>query len=370
MNKRILGILLKKEFTILKRNTLIVRIIVMLPIMVMLIIPLVANMDIKNAEVVIVDNDGSELSRQVRSDIDASERLSVVAVCDRYDIAMSYVEAGKADVIVTIPRNFEADMDQGVNPKIHIAANGVNATKGILGGQYAANTIVTLFGTKNIASAPASDWSYSSVISNRYNPTLDFRLFMIPGLMVMLVIIICGFMPALNLVGEKESGTIEAINVTPVGKFTFVLSKLIPYWVAGLLVVSIGMIIATIVYGLSPMGNIGTIFLAAILFSLVMSGIGVTIANLSGTILQSIFMMFAIIIIFQLMSGLFTPIASMPIWAQCVTYAVPPRYFIEIMRAVYLKGATIGDLGFQFIALTCFAALFCLLGTITYKKQE
>ena len=129
------------------------------------------------------------------------------------------------------------------------------------------------------------------------------------------------------------------------------------------------MLIGWLVYGLVPEGNIVNIYLAAILFSLVMSGLGVFIANRSATILQSIFMMFAFIIIFQLMSGLFTPIASMPRWAQCITYAIPPRYFIEIMRSVYLKGATVTDLWVQYAALSGFAVLFSLAAAMTYRKR-
>ena len=187
--------------------------------------------------------------------------------------------------------------------------------------------------------------------------------------MVVLLIIICGFLPTLNLVSEKETGTIEAMNVTPVGRLEFVLSKLIPYWVVGILVVTVGMLIGWLVYGLVPEGNIANIYLAAILFSLVMSGLGVSIANQSTTILQSIFVMFAFIVIFQLMGGLFTPIASMPRWAQCITYAIPPRYFIEIMRSVYLKGATVADLWGQYAALSGFAILFCLVAAMTYRKR-
>ena len=218
---------------------------------------------------------------------------------------------------------------------VDIESNGVNATKGMLGARYVSQSVIeTLrqWQTENGLSAISSEPS----VINRYNPTLDFRNYMIPALMVVLLIIICGFLPALNLVSEKEEGTLDAMNVTPVSRLTFVLSKLIPFWIIGLIVVTVGMLVGWLVYGLVPEGNIGAIYLATILFSLVMSGLGVSIANQSATMLQSIFVMFAFIMIFQLMSGLFTPIGSMPPWAQAITYAIPPRYFIEIMRAVYL----------------------------------
>lgn len=368
MNVKTLKILLKKEVSLLKRNPLIPRLIVAMPVLVMLIIPLVATLEVKNVGVAVVDNDRTELSRRMVADMEASEYLSVAGCYSSYDEAFRQIEAGEADAIVTIPKDYLKDLTNGKRPELDLKANGVNATKGTLGTQYAtmsvANT-VSRWQMEQGISVPLPE----SAALNLYNPTLDFRNYMIPALMVVLLIIICGFLPTLNLVSEKESGTIEAMNVTPVGRFEFVLSKLIPYWAVGILVVTVGMLIGWLVYGLAPEGNIASIYLATILFSLVMSGLGVFIANKSTTILQSIFMMFAFIITFQLMSGLFTPIASMPQWAQCITYAIPPRYFIEIMRSVYLKGANITDLWIQYAALSGFAMLLCLMAAMTYRKR-
>ena len=368
MNAKTLKILLRKEVSLFKRNPIIPRLIVGMPILVMLIVPLVTTFDVKNVGVAVVDNDRTELSRRMVTDMDASEYLSVTGCHFSYDEAFRQVESGEADVLVTIPKDYLKDLINGQKPELDIKANGVNATKGTLGAQYATMSVVhTLTGwqAEQGLSLPLNE---NSVV-NQYNPTLDFRNYMIPALMVVLLIIICGFLPALNLVSEKESGTIEAMNVTPVGRFEFILSKLIPYWVVGILVVTVGMLIGWLVYGLVPEGNIVLVYLATILFSLVMSGLGVFIANQSATILQSIFLMFAFIVIFQLMSGLFTPIASMPRWAQWFTYAIPPRYFIEIMRAVYLKGATVADLWGQYAALTGFAVLISLVAAATYRKR-
>lgn len=364
MNGRILGALLRKEMKMMRLNPLIMRVIVAMPLMVMLVIPLIATFDVRNVGVAVVDLDHSQLSRRIINEVGKSDALDVRAVCTSHKEAMREIEADRCDVILSIPEDFEMNLIG-----LDIEANGVNATKGMLGAQYVASSAmgtIRQWLSENGRSPGKAD---SSVI-NRYNPTLDYRNFMIPALMVVLIIIICGFLPALNLVSEKESGTIEAINVTPVGKFTFVLSKLIPFWVIGIFVVGVGMTVGWLVYGLAPMGNIGSILLATVLFSLVMSGIGVTVANNSETMLQSIFVMFAFIMIFQLMGGLFTPISSMPEWAQYITYAVPPRYFIEIMRAVYLKGTSIEELGFQFAALGSLALLLCLLAALTYRKQS
>ncbi len=368
MKLKILKALLVKEVKLMKRNPLIPKIIVGMPIMVMLVLPLVANLDVKNVGIAVVDNDHSQLSRRMIADIDASEFLAVKSIAGTYGEAMKSIEDGESDVILTIPSHYSRDIAQG-NVNIDIEANGVNATKGMLGAQYVSQSIMQTLMQWRSENGITVSVPETSVI-NLYNPTLNFRNYMIPALIVVLLIIICGFLPALNLVSEKESGTIEAMNVTPVSRFSFVLSKLIPFWIVGLIVVTVGMTVGWLVYGLMPVGNIGAIYLAAILFSLALSGLGVTIANKSATMLQSIFVMFAFIMIFQLMSGLFTPIRSMPEWAQYITYAIPPRYFIEIMRSVYLKGAGIADLWIQYAAITAFAVFFSFLAAITYSKRS
>ena len=366
MNLRTLRILLWKEVLMLKRNPFIPRMIVAMPLMVMLVLPLIANLDVKNVGVAVVDNDRSQLSRRIITDMGSSDYIAVKDILSTYGEALGEVEHGEADAIIVIPADYEKNLTKSTLPKLEIDANGVNSTKGMLGAQYAARSaMATVSAWRGIGTS-----TQEGSTLNWFNETLNFKNYMIPALMVVLIIIICGFLPAMNIVSEKETGTIEAMNVTPVGKFTFVLSKLIPYWIVGLLVVTIGVIVGWAVYGLVPEGSLGAIYLGAILFSLVMSGLGVAIANKSATILQSIFVMFAFIMIFQLMGGLFTPISSMPEWAQTITYAVPPRYFIEIMRSVYLKGSTIADLWPQYAALGGMALLLCLLAAATYSKRN
>lgn len=368
MKLRILKALLRKELRLMKSNPLIPKIVVMMPLMVMLVVPLVANLDVKNVNVVVVDNDHSELSRRVVADIGASGTLTVTAVRDTHAEAMSEIENGTADAMLTIPQGYSKQLISQ-HATVDIEANGVNATKGMLGSQYLSQSVASTLRGWMAEKGMTLPESNVSVI-NRFNPTLNFRNYMIPALMVVLLIIICGFLPTLNLVNEKENGTIEAMNVTPVSRFTFVLSKLIPYWIVGILVVTVGMTVGWLVYGLVPEGNIWAIYLAAILFSLTMSGLGIVIANKSATMLQSIFVMFAFIMIFQLMSGLFTPIRSMPRWAQYITCAIPPRYFIDIMRSVYLKGTTIAELWIQYSCLAGFAMLTCLCAALTYTKRS
>ena len=344
-----LFILLKKEFIQFRRNKFIPKMVVMFPVMAMLVISLVTTMDVKNVNVAVVDLDKSETSRRIISDMEASANLTLSLYAGMYEDALRAVEKGDADVILQIPAEYEKELVCGNPPAISLAANGVNATKSQLGAQYLLQAVMKTLKTLDVEQGIALP-EEKVFVQNRYNPTLDYPVYMIPALMIILIIMICGFLPALNLVSEKEAGTIEQINVSPVSRLTFTLSKLIPYWIIGLLVLTLAMVIAWVAYGLVPVGSIWIIYVVTLLFSFVMSGLGVSIANCSSTMQQSMYVMFFFIIIFQLMSGLMTPIDSMPQWAQYITYVIPPRYFIEIMRSVYLKGSMFSELWQDFSA--------------------
>ena len=361
-------VLLQKEFLQIRRNSFLPRLIVAFPILVMLLMPLIMTMDVRNVNVAMVDLDRSGTSRRIASHIEASEYLTLVQTTAEYPLTLKALEQGDIDVIIQIPNHFERDMAVSIPERISITANAVNATKGSMGMQYVIQTIARTLKELRAEKSPMN-LSETITIENRYNPTLNYRHYMIPALMIILFILICGFLPALSIVGEKESGSIEQINVTPIPRLTFILSKLTPYWIIGLFVVTIAMIVARLVYGLTPIGSIGAIYLGAILFILTISGFSLTIANFSETMQQTMFVMFFFIMTFMLMSGLLTPVDSMPEWAQRFTLILPPRYFVEILRSIYLKGTTITELWTNYVVLGIFAVLFNSLAAITYKKQ-
>lgn len=361
-------VLFQKEFLQIFRNPFLPRIILLFPFMVMLVMPWITTMDVRNVNVIVVDNDHSSTSTRIISHINASEYFTYQGSTVDYSRALKMLEQGDADVIVQIPSFFERDIASSSPNRISITANAVNAMKGSMGMQYVMQTIALslkeLNGEKGIKRT-----SELITVQNRFNPTLNYRHYMIPALMIILFILICGFLPALSIVGEKESGTIEQINVTPVNRFTFTLAKLMPYWIIGLFVLTMAMIVVWLVYGLVPKGDIEIIYFGAVLFILTITGFSVTIANFSDTMQQTMFVMFFFVMIFMLLSGLLTPIDSMPHWAQEFTRILPPRYFVEIMRSVYLKGASFMELWHNYAALGVSAIIFNILAAITYKKQ-
>ena len=255
---RTLLVLLDKEFRQFFRNPFLPKMVVMFPLMVMFVIPWVTTMDVRHIGVAVVDNDRSDASRRLIAKLGASDYFSLYEVSDTYAASLETLEAGGADVIVEIPDDFERDRMSGTPRKVSIAANGVNALKGSLGSQYVTQTVMrTLAELRDEQGQTAA--SELITVQNRYNPTLEYRYYMIPALMIMLLIMLCGFLPALNLVGEKETGTIEQINVTPVSRFTFTLAKLIPFWIVGLLVLTVVVLVAWWLYGLFPAGSLGAV---------------------------------------------------------------------------------------------------------------
>lgn len=366
-----LKFLLRKEIIQFRRNKFLPRLIFAFPILIMLIAPIVANMEVRGVNVAFVDCDHSAISRRVLSHLNASKHFMVKQVTADYLFAYGLLEAGRVDVIVSIPEGFEKSIMGGIVPKIKVDANAINATKGMLGSQYIMMTIASAL--SEVAAENGLSMSEDSDLASVryfYNETLDYRFYMIPAFIIILIQLVCCFIPALNLVLEKEKGTIEQINVTPVSRLEFTLSKLIPYWIIGLVVLTEGILTVGLVYGLWPVGSTSAIYLAAILFTFAMSGFAVTIANGSDTMQQSIFVLFFFVMIFMLMSGMLTPLGSMPRWAQWITVVFPPRYFIAILRAVYLKGTTVMELGVDYLALAGFAVVFCMVASLTYRKQE
>lgn len=358
----VLPYLLEKEFKQFMRNAILPRIALMVPLMVMLVAPLVTTMDVKEVRVAVVDHDRTMASRRLTDRVAASPYFTLVARPAAYAGALRLVEDDRADIVLTIPTGYGRDLGAGhAAPRVQITANAVNAAKAQIGANYLSQL------TTAQAAPPGGE---RLAVQYRYNPTLDYRAYMIPALMTLLVLILCGVLPALNIVSEKEIGTIEQINVTPISRLTFTMGKLIPFWVIGLVAVGLGVAVGGLVYGAWPAGSLWLILLASLLFTSVASGFGLVVSNYSTTLRQALFVIYFFVMIFILMGGLFTPIASMPRWAQTVTYGLPTRYYGEAMRALYLKGSSFADLLPQFGALALMAVGLGAWAVVSYRKTE
>ena len=191
---------------------------------------------------------------------------------------------------------------------------------------------------------------------------------MIPALMVMLLTLICGFLPALNVVGEKEAGTIEQINVTPSASSLSLPHKLIPYWLIGFVVLTICFVLAWVLYGILPAGHFLTIYGMALFFYRWCRGSGWSYPIIRPRCSRPCLSCGSFMLILILMSGLFTPIHSMPEWAQWITCINPLRYFVEVMRTIYLRGGGFAELLPQLGAVLVFALVFNLWAVKVIRK--
>lgn len=406
--------LIEKEFKQIIRNPFLPKLILVFPFMVLTILPMAANFEVRNVTVSLVDHDRSSISTRLISKISASPYFKINSIHGTYDLAIGDVEQDNADLVLIIPLNFERDLVNNSVANVQIAANMVNSTKGGLGSYYLASIIReynaevqqefqhSIFGQAGQGAGRSgfAELELTGLDSNGvqvdiekagnpggnmmrtvvprfeviprfwFNPHLRYPFLMVPAIMVMLMAMLCGFLPALNIVGEKQSGTIEQMNVTPVRRFDFILAKLIPYWVIGFIILTMSFGVARLVYGLVPAGSILTIYLFASMFVLAMSGLGLVISNYAKTVQQAMFMMFFFVVTFIFMSGLYTPVSSMPDWAQMIGNFSPLKYFIMVMRQVYLKGSGLMDLGMAFVALVGFAVFFNTWAVLSYRKTS
>ena len=356
--------LIQKEFTQIRRNAFLPRLIVAFPIMIMCVMPWVMNMEVKNIKVAVVDNDRSTLSQQLVHRIEASSYFIFKGQKSTYQAAVKEIEKSQFDIVVVIPQDYSRDLANGRQPQVLIAANAVNGTKGSMGSAYLSQ-IVTAHVNPDMNALQSR---VSSLFL--YNKNLNFKLFMIPALFAIVVMLMTGFLPALNIVGEKEAGTIEQINVTPVNKWSFILAKLIPYWIIALFVITVCLLLAWGVYGITSKGSLALIYLLAMLLALFFSSLGLIISNYSDTMQQAIFVMWFFVVMMLLLSGLFTPTRSMPSWAYATTYVNPMSYFVEAMRTVFVRGGGFSSIWHQVLALLGISSLMAVWAVVSYKKNS
>ena len=340
--------LIQKEFLQIRRNAFLPKLIIMFPIVIMCVMPWVMQMEVKNIVVDVVDIDHTVESQRLVQQIAASNYFIFGGQKNTYAEAMKDIEKGRADVILEIR-----------DGKYLIAANAVNGTKGSMGSAY----------LSQIVSAPFSASSATSVLT-LYNKQQNYKLFMIPALFAIVMMLMTGFLPTLNIVGEKESGTIEQINVTPVSKWSFILAKLIPYWLIALFVITVCLLLAWLVYGITPGGPIWLVYVLAMLLALFFSSFGLIVSNYSDTMQQAMFVMWFFVVSIMLLSGLFTPTRSMPQWAYLTTYINPMHYFIDAIRTVFIRGGGLHETAHQVLALAGIGTLMGCWAVQSYKKNS
>ncbi|KZK74515.1 MAG: ABC transporter permease [Pelodictyon luteolum] len=367
-----IGYLLQKEFLQIFRNRGMLPIIFLMPFIQLVILSNAATFDVKNVAFHLQDLDRTSLSRAFREQFTGSGWFLLTGESFAEGEAINQLVAGKADLVLVIPRDFEKELMSGAESRVQLV---INAEDGFSAGviQAYSNEIVQAFNRTLPAVLPGmqSGPAVREIVvksSAWYNPELRYSDYMVPGILVILVTMVGLFLSGMNIVREKEIGTIDQINVTPLKRYQFITGKLLPFWIIGLGELTLGLLIARIGFDVPMLGSYPLIYLVAALYMLVVLGMGLLISTLTDSQQQAMFIAWFFMVIFTLMSGLFTSIESMPHWAQNMTMANPVRHFVDIMRRVMLKGAGIRDIALPLSILTADAALMLALALNRYRK--
>jgi ABC-2 type transport system permease protein len=366
--------IIQKEFRQIFRNKGMLPIIFILPMVQLLILSNAASFEIKNIKFSYIDNDHSVASRELVSKFEASSYFNIIDSYSSKKEADFNMETGNVDVILEIPNYFERDLIKENGTTLSVSINAIDGAAAGVENVYISQIIA---GFNQKIQTQLYQYNKSSYVqpvnivtipSFWYNNTLNYKTFMVPGILVLLVTMLTLFLSSMNIVREKEIGTLEQINVTPIRKYQFIIGKLFPFWFLGLVILTIGLIIAKVVFSVPILGNIGLIYFFTSIYLLVILGLGLIISNHSDTQQQSMFIAWFLAVIFILMSGMFTPIESMPVWAQNITLLNPIRYFVEIIRMVMLKGASFSDISKPFYIILLYAIILNGIAVWTYKK--
>mgnify|MGYP000610352658 CR=1 FL=1 len=371
---RTILIIIRKEFIQIFRNTIMLRMLIILPVIQLVVLVNAVTFEMKRITMVVVDNDLSYTSRLLNDKFRSSGFFKVRASEFSLPAAETYLANGYADMILVIPTGFEKDLERDAGQKngnLQVVVNAINNMKAGLIHNYTQN-ILNNFAAGIIAgkttgtsvSMKKTDITYSYW----YNPRLNYKIIMLPGILVVLVTIVGMFMTALNLVREKETGTAEQINVTPVKKYQLMTGKLVPFMIIALFELSIGLLVGFLFFNLPFHGNLIVLFLFAFTYLLAALGLGLLLSTMADTQQQVMFLAFFFLILFIMMSGLFTPVESMPLWAQRANIINPFAVFVKVIRMILIKGSGINDIAPYFAHMSVYAIIMISLAVWRYRK--
>ena len=368
--------IIQKEFKQIFRNKSMLPIIFILPLMQLIILSNAASFEVKNIKFSYIDHDRSAASRELISKFQASNYFDVLAQFPSKNEANLQMQNGHVDVILEIPIHFERNLIKQQNTNLSVSINAIDGAAAGVSNVYITQiisgfnqSIQTQLQTYNHGNFVQPE-NIMTIPSFWYNKTLNYKTFMVPGILVLLVTMLSLFLSSMNIVREKEVGTLEQINVTPIKKHQFIIGKLFPFWVLGLVILTVGLIIAKVIFNVPILGNIFLIYGFTSVYLILILGIGLFISNHTETQQQAMFIAWFFTVIFILMSGLFTPIESMPTWAQNVTYFNPIRYFVEVIRMVMLKGAGFNEIKEQMSIIAIYAFVINGFAVWSYRKTN
>lgn len=369
---RTIRFIIQKEFIQILRDKTMLPIIIIMPFVQLIVLTYAATFEMKQIDMLVIDQDQSTLSRRLVSKFEGSTFFTIYGSTFSIEEARKQLAEDKVDIVLHLPVDFEQKLLTGKNPKLQLLINAINSTAAGLTNAYSSYVIADFnqqIITENINYIiPIKQQKVNISTSYWYNTELNYKIYMLPGILVILITIIGSFLTALNIVREKEMGTIEQINVTPVQKYQFIVGKLVPFWIIALGELGVGLIIGKLLFSVPFVGSIWVLFGFASVYLLVALGAGLLISTLASTQQQVMFIIFFFLLTFILMSGIFTPVESMPKWAQQVNLLNPFAYFMRVIRMIMLKGSGFSEVTKEFFSLLIYAFVLLSLAVWRYRK--
>jgi ABC-2 type transport system permease protein len=356
--------MLVKELIQLKRDPRVLSVLFVAPVVQLTLLAYAATTDIRQVELAICDLDQTPISRSLARDFSASTYFRQVATVDTQDDLDPWLASGKARVAVTIPAGFSAERAAGRSGKVQIVADGSDAMVGTLGLAYAQGVLQTA-AEREGARRPLE--LRPNVL---YNPDLLSRYYMVPGVLALIILIMTMMLASMAIVRETEIGTMEQLLVTPLTPSAVIAGKLVPYALVGIVEFLTTLSVVLFWFEVPLRGSFWTLALLTAPYIVCCLGLGLLVSTLSRTQQQAMMISTFVIMMPQIyLSGFVFPIQNMPQIFQWISYAIPLRYYITVLRGVFLKGAGLDVLWPEALAMVGLATLILTFARLRYRVR-
>jgi len=367
---RTILILIKKEFLQVFRNTLLLQILIVAPLVQFLLFPFTADYEIKTLNIAFIDLDRSSITKEMQHKFEYSKYFVNYGLLETKKEAEEMMLKDRIDILIEFPQNFEKNIMTFDPATISITANAINSVKAGIGVGYVQTVLGEFYEDIAVELGKIGNKSSKLLPTNIYwyNEQMNYKNLIVPGILVILVTLIGAYVTALNIVREKDVGTIEQINVSPIPKWKFLVGKMLPFWILGMAEFLLGLFLMKIVFGITVQGSFPVLVSVTSIYLLAMLGLGFFISVMSSNQLQAMFIVFFLFIVFVLLSGLFTPIEGMPQWAKYINYLNPMSYYMEVIKLIVLKGSGIEEIKMHISVLSGMAVAINICALVSYRE--
>jgi ABC-2 type transport system permease protein len=376
MRRRIREIVHKEFLQALREPRM--RVLLFVPPLIQLVIfGFAVNLDVENARIAWMDQDATPQSRQLRAGFDGSPNFRIVATPTSEDEVRELLDHSAVQAVVRVLPGFAKDIDRGATTEVQILVDGANSNTASIVSNYAAK-VVSAFSAR-VAAARAPRIVASSVVRRApllrvqtrvwFNPDLRSRNYYVPGVIVNIITLVTLMLTAMAIVREKEIGTMEQLMVTPIQPLELMIGKTLPFAIVGIVELFFITSVALVVFHIPLRGNLLLLVVCASLFLMTTLGMGLFISTVSQTQQQAMMASFFFFMPAFMLSGFAFPIRNMPPLVQGISYLNPLRYFMEIVRGLFLKGTGVSVLWPQMAALTVFGVAILGFSALRFHKR-